>query len=70
MAMNRFAYASASTVEEALEALVDTEHLDDCRPMAGGVDLLDRMKEGLISPTRLINLKRIKTNKKNIWRLC
>jgi xanthine dehydrogenase YagS FAD-binding subunit len=59
MAMNRFAYASASTVDEALEVLADTEHPDDCRPLAGGVDLLDRMKEGLISPARLVDLKRI-----------
>jgi xanthine dehydrogenase YagS FAD-binding subunit len=57
--MNRFAYASASTVDEALEALAAAERPDDCRPMAGGVDLLDRMKEGLVSPTRLVNLKRI-----------
>jgi xanthine dehydrogenase YagS FAD-binding subunit len=59
MAMNRFAYASASTVDEALEVLAGIERPDDCRPMAGGVDLLDRMKEGLISPARLVNLKRI-----------
>jgi xanthine dehydrogenase YagS FAD-binding subunit len=57
--MNRFAYASVSTVDEALEALADTDYPDGCLPMAGGVDLLDRMKEGLVSPMRLVNLKRI-----------
>jgi xanthine dehydrogenase YagS FAD-binding subunit len=54
MAMNRFAYAAASTVDEALEVLDG-----DCRPLAGGVDLLDRMKEGLIAPSRVVSLKRI-----------
>ena len=54
MAMNRFAYAAASTVEEALEVLGE-----GCRPLAGGVDLLDRMKEGLDTPSRLVSLKRI-----------
>lgn len=54
MAMNRFAYAAASTVAEALDVLDG-----DCRPLAGGVDLLDRMKEGLIAPSRVVSLKRI-----------
>jgi xanthine dehydrogenase YagS FAD-binding subunit len=54
MAMNRFAYASASSIDEAQEALNDA-----CRPLAGGMDLLGMMKEGLIAPQRLVNLKRI-----------
>jgi xanthine dehydrogenase YagS FAD-binding subunit len=54
MAMNRFAYAAASTVDEACEVLNE-----DCRPLAGGVDLLDRMKEGLVAPARLVSLRRI-----------
>jgi len=52
MAMNRFSYAAASTVDEALEVLGA-----DCRPIAGGVDLLDRLKEGLLAPERLVSLK-------------
>jgi xanthine dehydrogenase YagS FAD-binding subunit len=54
MAMNRFAYGAASTVDEALGVLGE-----DCRPLAGGVDLLDRLKEGLDAPSRLVSLKRI-----------
>jgi xanthine dehydrogenase YagS FAD-binding subunit len=54
MAMNRFAYAAASTVDEALEVLGE-----NCRPLAGGVDLVDRMKERLVAPLRLVSLKRI-----------
>lgn len=52
--MNRFSYAAASTVDEALEVLGA-----DCRPLAGGVDLLDRLKEGLIAPSRLVSLKQV-----------
>ena len=54
MAMNRFSYAAASTVDEALEVLGA-----DCRPLAGGVDLLDRLKEGLIAPDQLVSLKQV-----------
>jgi len=52
--MNRFSYAAATTVDEALEALGA-----DCRPLAGGVDLLDRLKGGLLAPERLVSLKHI-----------
>jgi xanthine dehydrogenase YagS FAD-binding subunit len=55
MAMNRFAYAAASTVDEVLEVLSE-----DCRPIAGGVDLVDRMKEGLIAPSRVVSLRGIR----------
>ena len=54
MTMNRFAHANAHTVEEAVETLGEA-----CRPLAGGTDLLSLMKEGLVSPDRLVNLKTI-----------
>lgn len=54
MAMNRFSYAAASTVGEVLEVLGA-----DCRPLSGGVDLLDRLKEGLLAPERLVSLKQV-----------
>jgi xanthine dehydrogenase YagS FAD-binding subunit len=54
MAMNRFAYARATTLEAALEALTE-----ECRPLAGGTDLVAMMKEELVSPERLVDLKRI-----------
>jgi len=52
--MNRFSYAAAATVDEALEVLGA-----NCRPLAGGVDLLDRLKEGLLAPERLVSLKQV-----------
>jgi xanthine dehydrogenase YagS FAD-binding subunit len=54
MAMNRFAYARATTLEAALEAITE-----ECRPLAGGTDLVAMMKEELASPERLVDLKRI-----------
>ena len=54
MAIHRFSYAAASTVDEVLEVLGV-----DCRPLAGGVDLMDRLKEGLVAPDKLVSLKRI-----------
>ena len=54
MTMNQFSYANASTVDEAVEVLSE-----DCRPLAGGTDLLAMMKEGLAAPERLVNLKTI-----------
>ncbi|MBN1581137.1 MAG: FAD binding domain-containing protein [Anaerolineae bacterium] len=52
--MNRFAYATASSLAEVLDALDAS-----CRPLAGGTDLIGLMKEGLIEPESLINLKTI-----------
>ncbi|MBN1641727.1 MAG: xanthine dehydrogenase family protein subunit M [Anaerolineae bacterium] len=54
MAMNRFAYARATTVSEALEALGE-----GCRPLAGGTDLLSMVKEDLIAPECLVDVKRL-----------
>ena len=39
MAMNRFSYANATSIEDALEVLDD-----QCRPLAGGTDLLAMIK--------------------------
>jgi xanthine dehydrogenase YagS FAD-binding subunit len=52
--MERFAYAVASTVEEAVQALDQ-----GCRPLAGGTDLVGMMKKGLTTPGRLVDLKAI-----------
>jgi xanthine dehydrogenase YagS FAD-binding subunit len=52
--MNRFEWTSTTTVEEALS------HLETGGVVkAGGVDLLDRMKEGIDQPARLINIRAI-----------
>ena len=54
MAMNRFAYARAATVSEALDALGE-----GCLPLAGGTDLLSMAKEDLIAPECLVDIKRL-----------
>lgn len=52
--MNSFALADCSTVEGALSQLKDGAVVK-----AGGVDLLDRMKNGTDTPTRLVNIRNI-----------
>jgi xanthine dehydrogenase YagS FAD-binding subunit len=52
--MNRFAYATALSLADALDALDASS-----RPLAGGTDLIGLMKEGLVEPDRVINLKGI-----------
>jgi len=50
-----FTYHKPSTVEEALGLL--TEYGDDAEVMGGGVGLIAFMKERLISPTHVIDVK-------------
>jgi xanthine dehydrogenase YagS FAD-binding subunit len=52
--MNSFALADCTTVEAALSQLKDGAVVK-----AGGVDLLDRMKNGTDAPTRLVNIRNI-----------
>jgi len=52
--MNSFALADCTTVEAALSQLKDGAVVK-----AGGVDLLDRMKNGTDTPTRLVNIRNI-----------
>jgi xanthine dehydrogenase YagS FAD-binding subunit len=54
MAMNRFEYGRAASLAEALDVLGD-----GCRPLAGGTDLLAMIKDGLVAPARLVDLKRL-----------
>jgi len=57
--MRNFEYVNAPSTERAIE-LLTLEHPDRAsRPkiLAGGTDLLDELKEGTITPTRLVNLK-------------
>lgn len=53
--MNAFEWTNATTVEEALGALGGNAMLK-----AGGVDVLDRLKEGLDAPGRLVNIRNVK----------
>ncbi|MBN1249751.1 MAG: FAD binding domain-containing protein [Anaerolineae bacterium] len=54
MTMNRFAYAKATSIDEAVSVLDGT-----CRPLAGGTDLVAMMKDDLTSPDRLVSIKTI-----------
>lgn len=53
--MNRFEWTDAATISEAVAQLSDRSALK-----AGGVDLLDRLKEGLDAPQRLVNIRNLK----------
>lgn len=52
--MNSFEWAEPATVDEAL-ALLERGAV----AKAGGIDLLDLMKEGLVAPPRLVSLRRL-----------
>jgi len=52
--MNRFTFVDCTTVDQALAELKDGAVLK-----AGGIDLLDLMKEGIVSPARLVNIRNI-----------
>jgi xanthine dehydrogenase YagS FAD-binding subunit len=49
--MNRFEYATPATIDQAIASMKP-----DAAFKAGGIDLLDRMKEGLARPSRLVDL--------------
>jgi xanthine dehydrogenase YagS FAD-binding subunit len=52
--MNRFEWINAKTVDQALASVRDESAFK-----AGGVDLLDLMKDGIASPSRLVNIRQI-----------
>jgi xanthine dehydrogenase YagS FAD-binding subunit len=52
--MNKFAFVDTRTVDEALNQLGDGAVVK-----AGGIDLLDLMKEDIVSPPKLINIRNI-----------
>jgi xanthine dehydrogenase YagS FAD-binding subunit len=69
--VNRFAFANARTISEAAvaasatvaEAMAATPEAislsEDSVVKAGGLDLLDLLKEGLLAPARVVNLKTV-----------
>ena len=69
--MNRFAWANAKTISEAAAAASatvanamtaapeSTDRSEISVVKAGGVDLLDLLKEGLLAPAKIINLKEV-----------
>lgn len=55
--MNPFEYIEAQSLDELHDALSST--WDEAVILAGGTDLLDRLKEQLLEPKRVVNIKRI-----------
>jgi len=56
--LSDFAYFEPTALPEAVEILA--EKRGEALPLAGGTDLLPRMKRGTVHPSALVNLKRIK----------
>lgn len=56
--MNNFAYVNATSLKEATAALGSS--WSDAVVLAGGTDLLGLMKDYVMSPARLVNIKNIK----------
>jgi xanthine dehydrogenase YagS FAD-binding subunit len=52
--MNRFEWVDARSVDQALASVTDGATFK-----AGGVDLLDLMKDGIAKPSRLVNIRQI-----------
>ena len=59
--LKHFAYFEPASIKEAVETLTEE---DGAFPLAGGTDLLVRMKRGEIHPAALVNLKHIRNLKK------
>ncbi len=55
--MHTFAYARPATVAEALAILA--EHGPDARVLAGGTDLVIRLRDGSLRPRVVVDIKRI-----------
>ena len=52
--MNKFTFADCRTIDEALGQLNNGAMVK-----AGGIDLLDLMKEGIVAPPKLVNIRNI-----------
>ena len=55
--MERFEYAHPSTRQEAIALL--GSNWNDAAVLAGGTDLLSLMKEYVITPKRVVNIKNV-----------
>ncbi len=58
MRLPEFDYLSPDNLDDALDLLA--RHRDDAKILAGGTDLLVRMKKGVLKPKFLISLKNLK----------
>ena len=54
--MNRFSFVDCTSVEHALGELGSGTEVK-----AGGIDVLDRLKEGLDQPEKLVNIRNIRS---------
>ena len=54
--MNNFAFVDCRTVDEALLQLTG-----DASVKAGGIDLLDLMKEDIVAPSKLVNIRNVES---------
>ena len=52
--MNKFTYVDCTTVDQALDQLTP-----DATVKAGGIDLLDLMKDGIVTPPRIVNIRNV-----------
>ncbi|MBV9678976.1 MAG: FAD binding domain-containing protein, partial [Acidobacteriaceae bacterium] len=52
--MNRFTFVDCKTVPEALDQMGR-----DTAVKAGGIDLLDLMKEGISTPSKIVNIRNV-----------
>jgi hypothetical protein len=57
--MQSFEWIDATSVNEAAELLAAADGNRSVVAKAGGMDLLDLMKEGILNPARVVNLKSI-----------
>src|SRR5262245_49477562 len=57
--MDSFEWIDATTVEQAAALLAEGGSSRSVVAKAGGVDLIDLLKEGVLRPSRVINLKSI-----------
>jgi xanthine dehydrogenase YagS FAD-binding subunit len=57
--MQSFEWVSPASVEQAAELLSADDARGPVLAKAGGIDLLDLMKEGILKPSRLVNLRAI-----------
>jgi xanthine dehydrogenase YagS FAD-binding subunit len=63
--VNAFEYASPTTKEQAVKLLGNS--WADAEVLAGGTDLLSLMKDFIVTPKRLVNLKEIKELRGVTW---
>src|SRR5215813_666416 len=55
--MRAFEYASPASTQQALQLLGNS--WNDAAPLAGGTDLLSLMKDDIVAPRRLVNIKEL-----------